>query len=135
MNPTLLADRLAQLRKSNAAANPSPLSEHRVPHNLSTFLILYNKSSRECNLSYMEGAKLLNGYLTSGFLFPLDIQEEVYPRILDTTYKLPALLSSYELGQLVTILAPNAPTYGEVYAKYKRAIVITTLALMAEGKI
>lgn len=133
MNEALFAERMAALRAKQAASNPSPLSELRVPHKLATFLLIYTKSEYDCARDYMEGATYLLGYLTYGHTIPLDLELDKYPRIETVSLKIPKLLRTYEMVQLANLL--SGETYGTNHHRYERALYLTTLDLINRGLI
>jgi len=91
---TPLQERLATLKEST---NPRTYSDTPNSLPLSTFLILYEKANHECYINYMQGAIALHSYLTSSNKYPLTMSP--------TSGKVPRLLITYELNELVKILA------------------------------
>jgi len=107
-----------------------------TPTPLWVYLYFYTKSTHECYINYMDGAKCLYNYFTTNGRFPLDFQEELYPEIGDTSFQVPTLLSGYSSSQLSGIITgsrPAALTEGSVrewlaaMRRTDRAIYITML--------
>lgn len=124
-----LLARMAQLRKKAKDENPCPYSEVRVTSPLSLFLVIYSKASHECYIDYMHGAKALLAWLTVGDM-DLDYQEDKYPQINDTSFKVPVLLRGYASNELATFLEPyekytSSEEYFAAQARASRAIYLT----------
>lgn len=140
MTALTLHERLAALRLDTAskadAANVSPVSEVTTPHNLYTFLQLYNKANKECYINYMEGASYLLGYLTSGGIAPLEVPEDLlvkYPQIANPAYKLSNIVAGYERSELATLISSR--TYGDDYHYWYKAIYFAACELIQRGLI
>ena len=73
-----------------------------TPTPLSTFLHIYTHAETECYINYMEGAKALAKYLA-----PIEVTTGAW---IDTSFKMPDLLASYDLYELAKILKPHLTT-------------------------
>ena len=95
---SLLTQRLAALK---AMSNTRTYSDDKSLPYLSLYLAIYQKAESECYKNYMEGAKCLYTWLTSGDTIPL-----VVPPILSLVPlpKIPRLLYTYEMGELAKII-------------------------------
>lgn len=78
----------------------------------------------------MEGAKALLRWLAPAGI-PLDYQPHIYPRIEDTSYKVPRLLRGYESSELAKLLESyekynDIDTWLAATIRADRAIFLTT---------
>lgn len=89
-----LHQKLARLSANNEYSNKSA-DELLTPFPLDAFLALYNKAHSECYVNYMEGAKLLNAWL-SPILSPPTYE-------VDIACKYPTI-NSYDIQRLGIIL-------------------------------
>lgn len=130
-NPLL--ERMAALKASSMAENTSVISNTAVTHTLSTFLIIYHKADAKHYINHLGGHKALFNYLTCYGKYPLDLELDKYPRILDTTFKKPSILGSWNLNELAELFSGKA--YGSDNAMFTRAIYFTSIDLANRGLI
>ena len=118
-----LKERMASLRAREADSDPRPYSDSQEPAPLSLFLALYEKAATECYLDYMEGAKCLHLWLTSGGCVPVTI-----PEVPTSCPDLPRLLGGYELSELVAILVPDQAYNLDKAKRIQKAIYFTLVS-------
>lgn len=129
MDSGSLLARMKQLRERQADTDPCPRSELTNSSPLSLYLSIYTKASRECYIDYSSGAKALLNWLAPAGI-PLDYQTDKYPRISDTSYKVPRLCAGYAAGELSKLLVPENkyPDFSDrlaALAEADRAIYLT----------
>jgi len=94
-SPTTLAERFAAL-KEDPTNMRSELVTVRTP--LPVLLELYNKSSHDCYIDYMEGFKLLLDWLCP-------TAEQLYIPSYPSIKNVPALFGGYETSAVATMLS------------------------------
>jgi hypothetical protein len=101
---SVTAARLAKLREKIDERDTSFRTASNVRTTLATFLTIYSKASRDCQLDYNEGTVALLNWLAPPEL-PLDLGEDKYPEAANPNFRVPPLLRGYASQELVSLLS------------------------------
>lgn len=129
-----MSNALAALKAKIAADKKDSIlfSDNTASPTITTLAAIYNKASHECYINHMDGFKILVSWLTNGNQIPIDYQLHIYPRQIDLSFTIPAMLNTYALQQLAIALVPSYGWIGDMYvdelARVQKALALASLA-------
>lgn len=129
-----LTNALARLK--NLEKEKYTYSTDTTTPTISLLLSIYSKAPKACYINYMQGFKEIVKWLTNNGKLPVDLEVDKYPQQLDSTWKVPALLSNYESLEIAKAITPSNlsfPDYLSYLNQAHKAVILVELHRLYKG--